>query len=163
MIQEQEKNPENTNKDNALMPKRMLLGVTIIGWVNFAILGLLGLIAFAFTYFAIDGNAAYRDMIMKEIKNQYANVQINYNYIKVGIAVQMVLFVLNIISGLGILMRKEWARRMTIYCAFAIVFIIFLAVIAKASFINQAIIHIMYPGLLIIYFTNKDVEKYFNS
>jgi len=56
---------------------------------------------------------------------------------------------------------KEWARKLTIYFCFFMVALVFISTILNPQLIGQAIFQIIYPGVLILYFTNKKVENFF--
>ena len=75
---------------------------------------------------------------------------------------QALIALLFLISGAGILLRKEWGRKGTIYFAFVLLVLVFLSALANPSLLTQMIANIIYPAILIFYFSNKNLEKYFS-
>lgn len=89
-------------------------------------------------------------------------VDLSYQKFKTtGLLVNSITSVLFLFSGAGILSRKEWARKCTVYFCFLWVAMIFLASLLTPVFIKHLFTQIVYPGIIIIYFTNKKVVDYF--
>ena len=66
------------------------------------------------------------------------------------------------VLGLGVILRKEVARKGTIYFSFFIVVLALLSVLLNPRSISHAIMQLIYPGILIYYFTSEKSIKYFN-
>ena len=138
-----------------MQPKKKPTGVIILGAFNLVVLGIIQLITFL-----IPRNW---QMIEKMLKDSGINVNFSPALIKIMIIVQSAMSLIFIISGVGLLFRKEWARKLTIYFAFTMAALILLSVLLAPTSIQQAILQIIYPGILIVYFTNKNVEGYFKG
>jgi len=135
------------------------LGVSILGWVNCVIFGAL----FFFMSLSSYLKATPQDLekITEIFKSQGISSQITFQQFKIACIFYIGIALIFFLSGLGLLLRKEWARKLTLGFAFFAVVVVFLAVLISPALIQQAIMQIIYPGILIIYFTNKKVEAYF--
>ena len=135
------------------------LGVSILGWLNCAVFGALFLFMSISSYL----RATPQDLekITEIFKNQGISSQITFQQFKIACMVYVAIASIFFLSGLGLLLKKEWGRKLTLSFAFVMVLIVFLAVVLSPGLIQQAIVQIIYPGILIIYFTNKNVEAYF--
>jgi hypothetical protein len=65
-------------------------------------------------------------------------------------------------TGLGLLKKKEWARKVTIYFSLAGTLLYLATAILYPGMIKNIVVQFVYFGILIFYFTNKKVEVYFN-
>ena len=88
-------------------------------------------------------------------------IEMTYQQFKTFSVLPLIVALVWGISGGGVLRRKEWARKTTVYFAFFIAAIIFLAVLMQPEFISLVFIQLIYVGILIVYFTNRNVERYF--
>lgn len=142
--------------------KRNPLGLLILGGINCFILGIPSFIfclSLHLGFFPAKGQ-----MLFEELKKKYLpEVTISLAQFKIAIILQMIVASIFTISGLGLLLGKEWARKITLYFAFVIVILTLLVVLFNNTLIKQAIIQIIYPGILIFYLTNKKIEHYFSS
>ena len=138
--------------------KKIPRGVLVLGGINLFVLGFLFLLASFFTYqeLSVGGEA-----LLSEIEKYIPDTEIQPQQLKVVILAQMVMAVIFCVSGGGIFYRKEWARRLTVYFSFFLVVMAFFSVLTVPGLVRQAILQVIYPGILIFYFTNKKVEKYF--
>jgi hypothetical protein len=66
-----------------------------------------------------------------------------------------------IVTAVGVLLRKEWARKATVYFSFATAVFMLLGVIARPTAIVQIMGQALYPGAMIYYFTGKNVVGWF--
>jgi len=133
--------------------------VWIFGGINFFIFGTLSLV---FTVKAYIGNSSSDvNNVIEEMKKVFPEVSVNPEQLKVAMLIQIVLATIFLISGYGLILRKEWGRKVTLYFSFFTVAVAFIAALLNSALITQAIVQITYPGILIIYFTNKKVEKFF--
>jgi len=138
--------------------KKIPRGVLVLGGINLFVFGLLFLLASFFTYQELSVGG---DSLLSEVEKYIPNTEIQPQQLKIVILAQMFIAVIFCVSGGGTLYRKEWARRLTIYFSFFLVVMAFFSVLTAPSLIRQAIFQVIYPGILIFYFTNKEVEKYF--
>ena len=141
------------------MQKKPPLGVLILGRINCFIFGLGFLFISLIVYFNINPQSFAQ--VTEAFKASGLNLEITQEQFKLAILINAAVCAVFFISGSGILRRREWARKMTIYFSLAVVILTFIATIAQPAFIAQAILQVAYPGVLIFYFTNKEVEKYF--
>lgn len=103
------------------------------------------------------------DKIVDLLKERGALTSLSYQQFKGMILISGFISFVFFLTGWGLLLRKEWARRLIIYFSFFFVLLAFLSIFFSSSLIKQAILQIIYPGILIIYFTNKKVETYFQQ
>ena len=153
-------NNQNQIKENEKQANPRLIGASILGWLNLIFFGVISF----FIFFSVlsrpsSGIAETLSMVFQE-----KGIAIDFKtpIFKIAILFQILLSIVFIISGIGILQKKEWGRKLTIYFSFLLLFIIAVGVFLNFALIAQAILQIIYPGILIFYFTNKQVEKAFN-
>lgn len=147
--------------------RRRPTGVIILGGLNCA-LGLLFFVVSVTSYM----NATFQDLdrVTQAFKNQAQEIypdqdmpEITHEQLRAALMFQSAVFFLFFVSGVGILLGKEWGRKLIVYFSFAFAALIFVVTLFNSSFIRHLAPHIVYLGILIIYFTNKKVEQYFLS
>ncbi|MEI8349401.1 MAG: hypothetical protein WCI77_04545 [Candidatus Omnitrophota bacterium] len=138
-----------------------LLGSTILGWINCFIFGLFFLLLSLSVYM----KATPQDLVKvtEVLKARQVVFDITFRQFKIACLYYAFFSSIFFISGLGILLKKEWARKLTIYFALLIAILIFLSVLLVPGLISQAFLQIVYPGILLLYFTNKNVEARFKA
>jgi len=136
-------------------------GVLILGGLNCFVFGLLFLSISISNYFRITPEEFGK--ILEIFKTSGLGIQITYQDFKAYNVIPVIISFIFLLSGAGILLKKEWARKLTVYFAFAAIIAIFLTVLMQSFLIRLVIIHAAYLGALIIYFTNKNVEGYFQE
>lgn len=155
--------------------EKLPLGVVILGGFNLFVLGIASFIFFFFLHQSLSAPSAnnlfegvgqekavsFADAFFEDIKNYFPEKELEEKQIKTALIMQMAIALIFFASGLGILLRKEKARKLTLYFSFFMVILALLSVVFNPSTISQAILQIIYPGILIIYFTSKKIEKYF--
>ena len=139
--------------------KKKPLGIFILGGFNFVVLGVLSLGFFLLVY--KDPSSETSKALLAELSKYIPGQTLTPEQFKSIILLQMFLAGIFLISGWGILSRKEWGRRLTLYFSFFMVILAAIAVLFQSSLINSALLQIIYPGILILYFTNKKIENYF--
>lgn len=127
----------------------------VLGAFNLVVLGVIQLVTFL-----VPRNW---QIVEKLLKESGLNITLTPALIKTIIIVQSAVSVVFIVCGAGLLLRKEWARKATVYFAFAIASLVLISVLLAPATIMQAILQVVYPGILIFYFTNKDIENYFKG
>jgi hypothetical protein len=135
--------------------KKRPLGVTILGTFNLVVLGTFSLL---FTLSARSWQA-----VLALLKERNTNIILDQNMIKTAALLQILVALIFMTSGAGLILGKEWARKLTVYFALLIVILALALVFFIPSFIKEAISQIIYPGILILYLTNKNVEDYFRN
>ena len=134
------------------------LFINIFGFINFLFFGVLGLITSILIYF-------YPEKILnkfKEVLVEKSNlVEISKNYINTANIINIIFSILFLISGIGLILKKEIIRRFTIYFSFLFLILFFLSALVNAAFITNIIIFVIYLIILILYLTSKDIQKYF--
>jgi hypothetical protein len=142
-------------------PKKRPLGVTILGGINCFILGgalfLLSLLVY------INLSPENWQTVLEMLKGKTQGMTLEYEQFKNSLLVQMVIAFIYACGGAGLLLRKEWARKLTLYFSFVIVIFLFISALTNPRFITQAVAQVIYPAILIVYFTNKKVESYFKK
>ncbi len=139
--------------------KKKPLGILILGGFNFVILGVLSLGFFFLVY--SDPTSETGKALLDEFSKHLPDKTLTMGQFKSVILSQIILAGIFLASGWGILNRKEWGRRLTLYFSFFLVILAAISVLFQSSLINSALLQIIYPGVLILYLTNKDVEKLF--
>jgi len=135
------------------------LGILILGGFNFVVLGVLSLGFFFLIY--NDPSSEASQSLLAELSKYIPDQSLTPQQFKSVILSQIILAVIFLVSGWGILNRKEWGRRLTLYFSFFMVILAAVSVLFQSSLINSALLQIIYPGILILYFTNKKIESYF--
>ncbi|UCG34610.1 MAG: hypothetical protein JSW17_03695 [Candidatus Omnitrophota bacterium] len=145
----------------ALDPKKRPLGVTILGGINCFILG--GAVFLLSILVYINLNPESWEAVLEMLKEKAQGLPLEYAQFKNSLLVQATIAAIYAVSGAGLLLRKEWARKLTLYFSFAMVLFLFISALTNPRFITQAVAQVFYPAILIIYFTNKKVESYFKT
>jgi len=135
------------------------LGILILGGINFVVLGVLSLGFFFIVYKDLSSETG--KALLAELSKYTAGQTITPEQFKTIIFSQIILAGIFLASGWGILNRREWGRRLTLYFSFVMVILAAVSVLFQFSLINSALLQIIYPGILILYFTNKKIESYF--
>jgi hypothetical protein len=131
------------------------LGVTLLGLFNLVVLGIS---SFLFAIFPRNWQ-----LIITAAKESGLDIKISTNLFKIVIILQALVALIFITCGVGLLLGKEWGRKLTVYFALLIVIIFFVSALAVPSLISQVILQTIYPGILILYLTRKNVEEYFKK
>jgi hypothetical protein len=138
-----------------MQEKNRPLGIIILGTFNLIILGLFSLLS------ALSPRSW--QLVVNAIKEKGIVVSSSSNLFKTAASLQILVSLIFILSGLGLLLGKEWARKTTLYFAFCVVVIALLLAVFAPVFIKEASVQIIYPGILIFYLTKKDIEEYFRG
>ena len=135
------------------------LGILILGGFNFVVLGVLSLGFFFLIY--KDPSSETSQSLLAEFSKHIPDQSLTPRQFKAVALSQIILAVIFLVSGWGILNRKEWGRRLTLYFSFFMVILAAVSVLFQSSLINSILLQVIYPGILILYFTNKKIESYF--
>ena len=142
------------------MQKKLSLGQLIFGIINGLILGLLSLAVSLQGFFTINNKEVYQQGL-KILQESGVKLNLTVGQFKLIFLAQSIISLLFIISGAGIILRKEWGRRFTVYYAVVLAILIFLPVVLlKAVNLNFAV-QLAYLAAMVFYFTNKKVESAF--
>ena len=136
------------------------LGLTILGAINLGLRGVLALATFLYAYFTFTPQR-WQELLSGFVP-QSASTALNLAHIKLALTLQIIMSLAFVISGVGLLKQKEWARVGTLYFSFALALLILLSVVFNPAFVAQAFIEIIYPGITIVYLTNRKVKEYFH-
>lgn len=129
-------------------------GIYILGGFN-VLLGSLGL----WRYFSLNPQAF--NQALDTFKESGFQTEASFQQFKTYGAITFIFSSLILLSGLGVLLKKEWGRRLCVYFAFAVIVLLALGVFLQPAFIKLIFPQIIYFSLLIFYFTNKNVERHF--
>lgn len=66
-------------------------------------------------------------------------------------------------TGLALMRGREKGRRATVALALAFLFLVLISVIINPAAVSQAVTNAVYPGIIIFYLTNKNVEQWFKE
>ncbi|MFH1771676.1 MAG: hypothetical protein ABH872_02570 [Candidatus Omnitrophota bacterium] len=139
---------------------KLPLGVLILGRFNFFIFGLASFLLSLFMLFK--PASRFSQSLLDKLSAYLPEEALTFTYFKLAVVLQAAIALLFIMSGLGLLKRREWARKLTLYFSFASITIIVISGFRNTAIIGQGIFQIIYPAILIFYFTNKNIENYFN-
>jgi uncharacterized membrane protein (DUF2068 family) len=143
------------------MDKKTPRGVIIFAVVNTLILGLfpcvfsLGLLVFP--------SQTFYEILQVVNQNETILPQINAQQLKLVFFAQALLGAIFAVSGVGIWKKQDWGRKLTIYFSLAVLGIIMLVSLSSPGLLQRMFFNVAYAGLLIFYFTNKRVERYFRK
>jgi len=135
------------------------LGVLIFGGINFFLFGItsFGTSFFAYLKASSDNPEALLELFQKYVPEQTLNVF----QLKSIVGTQMIVALFFIVTGFGILQGKRWAEKATVYFAFFIVALLFIIAVLQPGSIGRVIPQVIYPGALILYFTNKREKAHY--
>ena len=141
--------------------KKRPVGVLLLGGINLFVFGILLFLIFISAYFNITSKdlAAVTDIL----KRQNIETAVTLAQFKSASIIQSIISIFFIVSGWGILLRKEWARKATVYFSFGWVLTVFLIFISHPSYISYLFLQVVYPGILVLYFTHKSIIEYFST
>ncbi len=145
--------------ESTIKEKKQPKGVLVLGGFNFFILGLLSLGFFYSLYRSPTSSAS--QVLITEFNKFLPTAELSTEQFKAIVLAQIVIAAIFLFSGLGLLLKREWGRRLTVYFSFSMVILTAVSVLLRLMAINQAILQVVYPGILIFYFTNKKIEGYF--
>ncbi len=132
------------------------LGVMVLGGLNC----LFGLSTLA-SYFKITPESFAR--FSELLRDRNLSQQITFQQFKASGRIFLLISLAFLVSGAGVILKKEWARKILLYFSFAAIAMMFLASLAQPGAIGFFIVYIAYFGITIFYFTNKKVESYFTA
>ena len=141
--------------------KKGPLGVLILGSINCYFFGLLLFTASILSYLTTSEEAFYR--ILPLFENRGLGVGMTYQNFKTANLLQAAVSVIFFLSGFGLLKKREWARKLTIYFSLVWALVYVGASIIYPPSIKYLTLQFLYFGGLIFYFTNKKVEQYFRE
>ena len=137
---------------------RKNIWINIFGFINFLFFGVLGLITSILIYF-------FPEKTLSKFKEALADksnlIDISRNYITTANIINILFSIFFIISGIGLILKKEIIRRFTIYFSFLLLVLFFLSALVNPAFIGNMIIFVFYLIILILYLTSKDIQRYF--
>jgi len=133
-----------------------LIGSTVLGVTN-CFLGLAALM----NYLSLTPEDFEKVLALFKHKNLAVNI--TFEQFKAYNIIPAIIALVFLASGIGLILKKNWARKITVYLSFALAFLIFLSILLSPAMIRFVILQIAYLGVLIIYFTNQNVESFFVS
>jgi cytochrome b subunit of formate dehydrogenase len=141
--------------------KKAPLGVLILAGINVLLFGIIPFIFFVSAFF----NSPFPIEKISETlkKNEPLFSNINPHQLKTLFLFQALIAFTFLISGIGLFLRKEWARKLTVYFAFLLLILTALSTLATPALIKQIILNAIYPAILVFYFTNKNIGEYFKD
>ncbi|MCM8787336.1 MAG: hypothetical protein NC935_04705 [Candidatus Omnitrophica bacterium] len=137
------------------------IGVLLFGSINCFLLGFLPLFMFLFTFFKI--NPSHIEQLVELFKNKGIIIQITYQKFRIINIIYILIALIFFISGLGLLFKKNWGQKLTVYFSFFWLLLISFSALINPSLIRYLFINAIYPAILILYFTNKNIQNYFKT
>ena len=110
-------------------------------------------------YFKITPEDFQRSLELFQNKNLPADI--TFEQFKMYNIVPMLVSFIFLVSGVGILLRKEWARKTTLYVSFSLAILIFVSILVHPAMVRLVGPQILYLGVIIVYFTNRKIENFF--
>ncbi|MFO8053222.1 MAG: hypothetical protein R6U54_04635, partial [Candidatus Omnitrophota bacterium] len=98
---------------------------------------------------------------LKRIGQDEITSQVNQSQMKMANNISLILSVFLLLSGLGILYRKEMARKVMVWFSVFIIILFVLAAIMQPSSIIFAFPQFLFFSLVALYFTNKKIKNFF--
>ncbi len=145
------------DEEKIIKPRRQVpLGIIILGSLN-CLLGLSTLV----NYFRITPQNFENLTGLLAAKN--LSPEITFQQFKASGGILVFVGSLFLASGAGVIGRKEWARKITLYFSFLVLAMIFLVALAQPALTGFFIIYLGYFAILIFYFTNKNIENVFTA
>ena len=133
--------------------------MSILGGLNLFLFGAASFLLSFILY--VNSDSSNTQGVLLELRRYFPEEALGPQQLKSIFAVHMGVAAFFAVTGFGLIRKKEWARRFTLYFSFLAVILIFIAAATNSAFISQALVQAIYPAVLIIYFTNKTVEQYF--
>ncbi len=152
---------QEAQKQELQKEEKRPLGVVFLGSVNLFVFGILFLLVSLSAYF----NITPEDLtaVTDTLKQQNIETTITLAQFKAASIIQSAVSVFFIISGWGLLSKKDRIRKITVYFSFGWTAVIFLVFILHPSYIDYLFLQVVYPGILILYLTHKNVIRYFSN
>lgn len=146
---------------NQMEKEKSPLGLVILGGINFFIFGIAAFFFSLFLYFNL--SVQTWETVLNLVKDKNVVLPITYQQFKIALVVQSMIAVVFLITGWGLLKKKEWARKTTIYFSFSMAAAIFFMVLFNPALIKPALGQIIYPSLLFLYFSSKRTGEVFKN
>jgi len=147
------------NKISAAAPR----GILAFGIVSCLIFGLIGLmLLFVLAVMRPEDVTRARAIFTETgIPPNITDAEL-FTALRAGVTAAIALFAPLAAGSVGVILKKEWGRRVTLFGAF--VFVVWMCVSAMGNPLaaGRAAALIVYPGILIFYLTSKNVVKFFN-
>lgn len=143
------------------LSQRKPKGILILAGLNAVLFGLFSLLLILSILFIFP--SSFRENISKILEKELAAESISQKQLKAFLGTQVLVSVIFLISGIGLFLRKEWARKFTVYFSFMFILLAFLSTLGQPGLIKNTFLNLIYPAILIFYFTNKKVQVYFKD
>lgn len=140
---------------------RKPLGVVVFGGLNCFFFGIFLAFSSLIVYCGItpQSYSQINDILVR----QGLNSTIPYEQYKIKVLLMAILALVFFISGLGVIIKREWGRKLTVYYSFALVIWMVTKAISAPDFIDTAFMRALYPAMLIFYFTGKRATQFFQK
>ena len=135
-MEEDKKNIEASKSNSKVFPGgKKPLGVLILGGINFFVFGIASVIFFFFVYQNIPSPTNHTMLedssqgifsstshrLFEDAKRFFPEGDLSQSHFKTAVILQIAIALFFSISGLGLLLRKEKARRLSLYFSFFMV------------------------------------------
>jgi len=142
------------------MNRKTPRGVRIISFLNVFVFGLLPLSASLFVLFSPSRMTEMLSLFAQvdSVFKNLAEKQLRF-LLLAQIGIGLVYFM----TGLALMRGREKGRRATVALALAFLFLVLISVIINPAAVSQAVTNAVYPGIIIFYLTNKNVEQWFKE
>ena len=147
--------------DTSSQRPKIVRGILILGMINVGWFGIL-LLANLLLYIFLTIEPQLFETITELIRSRGIEATFTYTIVKAAILIQMIICFLYVISGVGILKRKNWGRKFTVCFASIYVFVLFVLTVLQPPIVKYTLFRIIYPGILIWYFTSKKIISNFS-
>jgi len=143
------------------MEEKPPVGVIVLGGLNCFVLG--GLFFLIGLWNILRITPQEFQTLLEVLKERGIPNEITYRQFKKLHMFSIIVSLVWGVAGAGVLLRRDWGRKTTLYFALFVTGIIFLAVLMQPSFLRRVAFQLLYLGILILYFTQKSIEKYFTD
>ena len=140
--------------------KKIPLGTLILGGVNCCIFGALFLLSSLVVQ--IQASPEYFEQFVKVLQEAGLSTEITFEQFMSCNKITMGFALFFLLSGRGLILRREWARKSTVYFSLTIVALILFLTISAPFVARLMLPHVVYLGILIMYFTNSNIKSYYN-
>ncbi|MCM8819416.1 MAG: hypothetical protein NC925_01300 [Candidatus Omnitrophica bacterium] len=141
--------------------KKKPIGVLFFGSINCFLLGFLPFFMFLLTFFKV--KPSHVEELVELFKKKGIIIQISYRQFQIINIIYILIAFIFFVSGLGLLLKKIWGQRLTVYFSFFWLILISFSALLNPSLIQYLFINAIYPAILVLYFTKKNIQNYFKD
>ena len=140
-------------------------GIRTIGWINLVFFGGVSFIANLYIFILSFNPQALAKLLAQVPEYRLSNMS-NQSFLRAVFFWQTFVAIGFILSGWGIIKRKHWARKFSLYFAGLLLFLVAVGVVMQAASRHplawfNIILSVFWPALIIISLTSAAANSYF--